>query len=34
MELDKIKLYLATRINSSEFLAEKDEVLLQYLATA
>lgn len=34
MELDKIKLYLATRINSSEFLAEEDEILLQYLATA
>lgn len=34
MELNDIKIYLATRINTSEILSESDEVLIQYLATA
>lgn len=34
MELNNIKIYLATRINTSEILSESDEVLIQYLATA
>lgn len=34
MELNDIKIYLATRINTSEILSESDEVLVQYLTTA